>query len=301
MTSAAFKAPDPVLALLLSALPLARRTRIVDVGANPLFDAAPYAGLLRVGACDVVGFEPQPEAFAALETMKSDRETYLPFAVGDGSRQELRLYRPGGYASVFDPHLPGLRFLAGRNWAKETGRIPFETVALDSSDAVGEFDLLKIDIQGGELAVFQGAENSLKAAMAVIVELRFYPLYDGEPMLGGVDTELRRQGYFLHKLLSGKSKALRHSQMDKVRRSGMRDQLLDGDAVYLRDLGRIEDYSESQLAHLCVTANAVFHSHGLVLHCLDDLVRRGVVAADLPAAYVDALPADLRQVPGRGK
>ena len=67
---------DAPLAALLAALPLARRTRIVDGGANPLHDAAPYAGLLRAGGCDVVGFEPRPEPVAALEKARSDRETY---------------------------------------------------------------------------------------------------------------------------------------------------------------------------------------------------------------------------------
>lgn len=291
-------AADPALALLLAALPLARRTRIVDVGANPLHDAAPYAALLRAGGCDVMGFEPQPEPFAALEKVKSDRETYLPFAVGDGSRKVLTIYQSMGHTSVFAPYEPGFRFIGGR-WARVVDQIGFDTVPLDASPDAGEFDLMKIDIQGGECDVFRGAEVALKQAMAVIVELRYYPLYDGEPMLGGVDTELRRQGYFLHKLLSGKAKPVLNSQMHRLRPRRMRDQMIDGDAVYLRDMGQIGSYSDAQLMHLCVTACAVFGSHTLVLHCLDQLVHRAVVPADLPERYVDVLPANLRADGGR--
>ena len=40
---------------------------------------------------------------------------------------------------------------------------------------------------------------------------------------------------------------------------------------------------------------AVFASQSLVLCCLDELVRRGSVPADLPAGYVDTLPAAFRQ------
>ncbi|MGL6211956.1 MAG: FkbM family methyltransferase [Paracoccaceae bacterium] len=294
MNEAPANVPSATEAVLLSALPLQRRTRVVDVGANPLADEAPYAHLLKIGACDVVGFEPQPEAFAALEKIKSDRETYLPFAVGDGSKQTLNVYQSSGYTSVFKPYREGFRFIGGRGWAQIKQQIPFETVKLDDSADIGPFDLLKIDIQGGELAVFRGGETTLKQAMVVIVEMRYYPLYKREPMLGGVDTELRRQGFFMHKLLTTKSKMIKNSQHLRLRKGRMHDQILDGDAVYLRDLARIDSYSDDQLVHLCITAGAVFHSHTLVLHVLDELVRRGRVPADLPSAYVDAMPASLR-------
>jgi len=289
--------PSGPVGVLIAGLPLARRTRIVDVGANPLLDAAPYARLLRMGACDVVGFEPQPEAFAALEKLKSDRETYLPFAVGDGSPKELKVYKSQGHTSVLDPYVPGFRFIGGEKWSQVRQRIAFDTVALDASDQIGDVDLLKIDIQGGECDVFRGAETTLKRAMVVIVELRYYPLYQDEPMLGGVDTELRRQGFFLHKHLTGNTKPVKNSQMARLNKRRVRDQLVDGDAVYLRDLARISSYSDDQLMHLCITAAEVFHSHSLALHVLDELVLRGRASPDLPGAYVDAMPDGLRNDP----
>ena len=286
---------SPAMRLLLDRLPLARRTRIVDVGANPNVGDPPYATLLRAGACDVVGFEPQPTAFAALAARKSDRETYFPFAVGDGSRKQLKVYRSEGFTSVYEPYAPGFRMVGGKSWARIDERIDFDTVALDDQPQIGVFDLLKIDIQGGEYDVFRGAEISLKPAMAVIVELRYFPLYDGEPTMGTVDNELRRQGFILHKLLFNVGKPLRNSQRKRLNNLVLGDQLIDGDAVYLRNLGLIDGYSDDQLAHLCVLAGSVIASHTLVLHGLDELVRRGVVPADLPGCYVDLLPADLRR------
>lgn len=280
--------------LLLRALPFNRRTRIVDVGANPMAEEAPYAPLLRLGACDVVGFEPQPAAFAELQKIRSDRETYFPFAVGDGSRQELRVYRDHGFASVLDPYLPGTKVMPLRGWHRLVDKIPFDTVALDAAPEVGPFDLLKIDIQGGEDAVFRGARVALKAATAVIVELRYFRLYEGEPMVGGVDCELRGQGFELHKFRFNKSRAILNSQAHRLRHTHVRDQLIDGDAIYVRDITRPELMSDSQLMHLALMASAVFASHSLALFCLDELVRRGVAAVDLPARYVDGLPADMR-------
>lgn len=284
----------PHIAVLLDGLAPERRTRVVDVGANPLGEA-PYAALLQAGGCDVVGFEPQPEAFARLMAVKSDRETYLPFAVGDGSPRELKIYRFSGFTSVYEPYVEGMRYLGAPSWARIVERVPMETVALDADDRVGPFDLMKIDIQGGECDVFRGAEKALAGAMAVIVELRWFRLYQDEPMVGGVDAELRRQGFYLHKFLFNKSRALPHSQAHRLRERRMRDQLIDGDGVYLRDMGRISDHATEALKHLCILAAGVFSSHSLVLHVLDELVRRDAVAAALPAAYADALPADLQQ------
>ena len=285
---------DAPVAVLLRALPLDRRTRIVDVGANPMAEEAPYAPLLRLVACDVVGFEPQPAAFRELQKIKSARETYFPFAVGDGSRQELRVYRDHGFASVLDPYLPGTRVLPLRGWHHLVERIAFETVALDALPEVGAFDMLKIDIQGGECDVFRGARQSLAGATVVIVELRYFRLYEGEPMVGGVDAELRGQGFELHKFRFNKSRALANSQSHRLRHAHFRDQLVDGDAVYVRDITRPERMSDEQLAHLAILASAVIGSHSLTLFCLDELVRRGAAAADLPARYVDRLPPAMR-------
>jgi hypothetical protein len=46
--------------------------------------------------------------------------------------------------------------------------------------------------------------------------------------------------------------------------------------------------------HLAVLAATVFSSHSATLYALDELVQRGVVPADLPARYVDALPDTLK-------
>ena len=282
------------VAVLLGAFDLARKTRIVDVGANPL-DDPPYGPLLRAGGCSVIGFEPQKDAFAQLIATKGPDETYLPFAVGDGSTKTLHINRSSGMTSVFPPNQAALRAISLARWGKLVGSEEMQTVAIDADDRVGPFDLMKIDIQGGEVDVFKGAEAALKAATAVIVELRYFPLYDGEPMMGGVDVELRRQGFSFHKFLHTNVRTFPNSQSARLRSLRMRDQAIDGDAVYLRNLDRLPECDDAQLKHLCITASAVFASHALVLHVLDLLVARGAADAGLPAAYVDALPASLRK------
>ncbi|MGQ0565773.1 MAG: FkbM family methyltransferase [Gemmobacter sp.] len=285
-------APE-ALRLLIARLAPARRTRIVDVGANPL-DPPPYLALLAEAACEVVGFEPQPEAFAKLQETKGAHETYLPFAVGDGTDRTLRIYQWSGFTSVFLPDKAALRALGAKAWSKVARSEPLTTVALDTDDRVGPFDLMKIDVQGGELDVFRGAARSLEKATAIVVELRYFPVYQGDPLVAGVDAELRRQGFILHKFLFTKMRSIGNSQGARLRHRHVQDQAIDGDVVYLRRLERLPDCDDEQLKHLCILAAGVFHSHSLVVHVLDLLVARGAVEGDLPAAYVDALPTELR-------
>jgi len=170
-----------------------------------------------------------------------------------------------------------------------------KTRRLDDIDEVGVFDLLKIDIQGAEVKVFAGGRNCLKSAIAVVVEVRFYQLYEDEPMVGGVDESLRALGFQFHKFIDPKSKVIPNSQIDRLKRSRHRNQIIDADAVYLREPGELASYSDEQLKHLSILAAAVFESDDLALYCLDALVSRGVIDAELPARYVDALPKSMKK------
>src|SRR5262245_16070007 len=92
-------AADAVVALLGPERP----TAVVDIGANPIDGEPPYKRMLAKRLCTLVGFEPQPEALAKLNAAKSDLETYLPYAVGDGTRGTLKICQAPGMTSLFTP------------------------------------------------------------------------------------------------------------------------------------------------------------------------------------------------------
>ena len=282
------------VAVLLRGIGAARLSRIVDVGANP-FNDPPYLALLKAGGCEVTGFEPQEDALERLNASKGPHETYLPHAVGDGGEGTLRVFKLAGFTSLYPPDQAAMAFLGKPRWGRVEREVPLTTVTLDDCPGLGPFDLLKIDIQGGECDVFRGARRLLAEALVVISEVRFYPLYEGEPMLGGVDCELRDQGFQLHKFMFTESRALGSPQMERLRFRQLQDQLVDGDAVYLRDMRDMTQISDEQLKHLAILAAAVFASHSLVLFCLDHLIKRGAIPAALPEAYADALPKRLHK------
>src|ERR1700712_316592 len=89
--------------LLTQILTPQRPTAIVDVGANPIDGDPPYKRMLAAGLCDVVGFEPQDEAFARLVAKAGPRERYLPYALGDGTSGTLNVCSLEGMTSLKVP------------------------------------------------------------------------------------------------------------------------------------------------------------------------------------------------------
>jgi len=58
--------------------------------------------------------------------------------------------------------------------------------------------LLKIDAQGGELGVLEGAAGLLPGIVTVLVECSFAELYEGQPSAGDIVRFLYSQGFALH-------------------------------------------------------------------------------------------------------
>ena len=83
--------------------------------------------------------------------------------------------------------------------------IGIETATLDrfcAAHAIDRIDVLKLDIQGGELAALRGAEGLLRGAAIrlVVAEVNFVPLYRDMPLFWDVAAYLRGLGYELHGL-----------------------------------------------------------------------------------------------------
>ena len=280
--------PAPQTSRLLDALGVSDPLVVVDVGANPL-ELPAYTRLLGMGVGRVVGFEPQPEAFARLQGRDPQREQYFPHAIGSPGQHQLRIYEGSGFASTYAIDETSIDFIANERWRDGTRlreTIDLELTALDDVPDLPAFDLLKIDVQGGELAVFESGRRSLSSALCVIPEVSFFPLYDGAPSFADVHQELGAQGFALHKFMFQKSVHLHGSQSGEESVRASRSQLVDGDAVYLRDLRGLADFSSVQVAKLVLLATYVFDSPDLAVRGLDELVRRGEVSKKVVKQYV---------------
>jgi len=281
---------------LAAALAPARPLSIVDVGANPLHDP-PYAPLADAGLAHLVGFEPQAEAYAALTDDAPDHAQFINAAVGPAGTGTLHVYpRQSGLASLFQLRAQTLKYLRRfQALPDQATHHPVTLESLDALDDVPAIDLLKLDVQGAELDVIRGARRKLAQATAVIVELRYFPLYEHEPTFADVHTELTDQGFALHKMLDHNRFAVGSRHIDALNRRRVRSQLIDGDAVYIRNLDGIDDADTDALITLALLSAGAWTSHDLTLRCLEILEDRGRVPAQAALTYIADLPSDLRR------
>ncbi|WP_460275498.1 FkbM family methyltransferase [Celeribacter sp. ULVN23_4] len=270
-----------------------RLTRIVDVGANPL-DDTPYARLLRNGLCEVWGFEPQPEAYKKLMAEKGSHEHYFPYAVGSGQPGTLHVCRSSGFTSLKKPNMELINLMG--HWESQMTvleEIDMETRQLDSLEDLPEFDLLKIDVQGSEIDVFKGGRRKLSHVSAVITEVATIPLYEDQPLLDAQMQEMRENDFHLHKFLFLKSFMVGANDLPRLKTRRNRNQAVDGDVVFLKNLFKIREYPSEQLKHLALLADSAFESFDIAVLALQILADRNDIDAAGVDAYIDMLPANL--------
>ncbi len=250
------------------------RVKIVDIGANPIDGAPPYDTLLRGGNADIVGFEPNPEALAKLNQQKGPNETYLPNAIGDGRRHTLHLCAASGMTSLLTPNPEVLNLFHGfPNWGRVVSTEEIDTTRLDDIPETEGIDLVKIDIQGGELMVFQNATKRLADALVIQTEVEFLPLYVDQPLFGDVDVFLRSQGYAFHRFFPTVSRTIQPMLVENNIYAGL-SQTVWGDAIFVRDFTKLSRLSPRQLLAMAAILHDCYQSYDLVLHILLEHDRR---------------------------
>jgi FkbM family methyltransferase len=171
---------------------------IVDVGANR-GQFTLYA-LARFPSAHILAFEPLP---AARENMMrlfegEDRVEVVPFALGEtegelvmhlSAREDSSSLLPvgEGQVSVF----PG---------TDEVGTTSVEVRTLDGVLAdrqLAKPALLKVDVQGFELPLLRGAEQSLGLFDQILIEASFVELYEGQALFPEVSQCIEQHGFRL--------------------------------------------------------------------------------------------------------
>jgi FkbM family methyltransferase len=190
---------------------LSRRSvnSILDVGSNIGDTTAVYRSLFPEAV--IYGFEPFPPAFdqycRRFQRDRLVRPVRLAAAREAGTAQ---LYV--NQNNVTNSCLPAAE--EARSWAERAGDIELITSLQVSSttvddfrrqNGIGEIQILKMDIQGGELRALEGATESLSqgAILLVYTELLFVPLYEAQAFFYEVAMFLSRYGYTLFDVYNG--------------------------------------------------------------------------------------------------
>lgn len=262
---------------------------VVDIGANPIASAGspPYQGLLDAGNVRLVGFEPNRDALAELQAQKSAHETYLPYAVYDGTEQELKICKAPGMTSLLEPDPAVLSCFHGFDeWGQVTGREKIQTVRLDDVAEIDALDFLKIDIQGAELEVFRNGTGKLADCLVIQSEVEFIPMYENQPLFSDVDLFLREQGFVLHRFIDQTSRVIKPLIVDNNPYAGL-SQLLWADAIFIRDFTRFDLLNPVQLLKIALILHDVYSSFDVALRAL--LTRDAMLGTRVGEAYLRKL------------
>jgi FkbM family methyltransferase len=177
---------------------------VFDVGANIGSTVADYRRWFP--SARIHAFEPLEDCFAILTArFDTDRgvsahRLALSDQVGETTfhshewRTFSSMYAPAPEMQTLHPHVPS---------ASVSITVPTTTAdAFCREHEIDEIDLLKLDVQGGELSALQGAARMLdeRRIRLVVAEVSFIRLYDDQPLIEDVFAYAREHGYVPHQL-----------------------------------------------------------------------------------------------------
>lgn len=172
----------------------------------------------------IVSFEPVAEAFARLERRSASDASWTCLNVALGDRDGEAVVNVAGnlWSSSLLPMMQLHEAVAPLSaYVREE---PVRLARLDSLNLVepGDRAYLKIDVQGAERSVLDGAAGVLDKVVAVELELSLVELYRGQELLPGLHERMRRQGFALVWL------------GDAVFRDPASDEILALDGIFVR-------------------------------------------------------------------
>jgi len=180
---------------------------VFDVGAFDGSTAISYRRVFKEAA--VHSFEPAPDAYAALVArFKEDNQVTpvnLALAEAPGTAS-FQLNQAGVTSSLLKKDQRSDKWVDHTlTDNKTTVEVTVDT--LDNyceREGIFQIDLLKIDAQGADLKVLQGAEQLLREGRvrSIFIETGIVPLYDGQGELHEIYGLMHGHGYCLFDLLA---------------------------------------------------------------------------------------------------
>ncbi len=195
---------------------------VLDIGANT--GQFGLSARLALPHATIHSFEPLPGPFAALQRLSARYDNWFAHNVALGSNSGRETMFENAY-TVSSSLLPMAE--AHKTNFPGTGSTREVTISIERLDEVYERlqapweILLKLDVQGFEAEVIAGARRTLGLIKAMIVEVSYIRLYEGQPLFEDIDRLLRDEGFIFQGLFGQCHGTL----------SG---QALQGDAIYLR-------------------------------------------------------------------
>ncbi|MCQ9378576.1 FkbM family methyltransferase [Methyloversatilis sp. XJ19-49] len=148
---------------------------VLDLGANIGYVSLHY---LAQGAREVHAFEPSPEIFSRLESLRAPGLHSYNLAIGDRLGQgALILSSSHHQGSTLYPEVVEIR---PKVYGEHPASVLVEIRTIDDLFPLLRFDYVKVDIEGGELDFVRGAVRMLKERPPRVLSLEIKPEFRTE-------------------------------------------------------------------------------------------------------------------------
>ncbi len=182
-------------------------------------------------------FDPRDDGAPA----KKGRDTYFPVGLGKtAGRATLNITELGNMSSMLPPNVELLKTF--RKKGAHTKIVSTWEMPIDTLDNIAHregilVDVLKVDTQGTELDILQGAEKCLASSVFMAeIEVSFLERYKGQPFSDDIIAFMRARGFDLIDLYRLKRyRHLNHGGVGNIGLGGGQraGRLAYGDAIFL--------------------------------------------------------------------
>ena len=176
---------------------------IFDIGAHVGQTAVKYSRLFPESR--IYCFEPFPESFEELRRRFEGNSLVKPvqFAVSNKAARAHKFYvNQSSNTNSLLPTVDDVEYWIPSNIIKNVATIEVPVTTIDDfckQESINEIQILKMDIQGGELMALEGATEKLNqgAISLIYTEVEFVPLYKDQALFYEICDFLSGYGYTL--------------------------------------------------------------------------------------------------------
>lgn len=178
---------------------------IFDVGANVGQSALKFSASFPTAR--IYSFEPFQTAYNSLRENTKHVEQIQPYNLAFGSTEEVMemyVYENSVGNSLLPISETKSKYINGdwANWTKQIGSTQVEVTSLDffcQKHNVRSLDILKIDTQGYEAQVLDGAKKMLdsNSIKAIFLEVAFTSIYQGQVNFEDLYVKLKSHNFHL--------------------------------------------------------------------------------------------------------
>ncbi|MCI0498064.1 MAG: FkbM family methyltransferase [Planctomycetales bacterium] len=214
---------------------------LAGVDAPVIFDAGAHHGCISTLYCDlfpkpaIYAFEPYPDSFAVLKKRTASSGNIHAYNLALSNRCGMAEFNvnPSSATNSLLPTDPIAPQIWGEGLLETCGKISVETTTVDEFGRAHNIDhihLLKLDVQGAEPLVLEGARQYCRAGKIDVIytEIITMPSYSGRMELHEFLTMLHEYGFCLYNFYNFFMCNGRVKQMDAIfTRNGFREPRLD--------------------------------------------------------------------------